>query len=55
MTEIELEGVPSGRFEVRLTDAAREDEVICGLECEGSLKLTLDLKENSFVYIGSAV
>ena len=54
-TEIELEGVPSGRFEVRLTDAAREDEVICGLECEGSLKLTLDLKENSFVYIGSAV
>jgi hypothetical protein len=52
--EIELDGLIDGELEIRLTDATHTDERIALYRAETKkINLTLPMKKDSFVYIGS--
>ncbi len=55
-TTVTMSGMRGKGVEVRITDAEHEFDVIGEYESNGdTLELTLELKNNSFVYIGSKV
>ena len=52
----DLAGIPAGEtIEVRLVDESTTFETVMTLEGNENVKLVLPVKNNSFVYIGSAV
>ena len=52
----DLSGIPAGEpVEVRLVDESKTFEKIMTLEGNANLKLVVPVKNNSFVYVGSAV
>ncbi|MBE6596986.1 MAG: hypothetical protein E7641_04865 [Ruminococcaceae bacterium] len=54
LVEIDLSGVIDGDIEIRLTDETHTDEQIACYKADTSeMKITLSMKKNSFVYVGS--
>ena len=51
--EFAFSGLPAGEYEVRIVDETRNFERVMSFVGEGSAKITLALRNNSLVYIGS--
>ena len=52
---LDLQGLPAGELEVRLVDEYHTDKQIMRFAANGALSLTLPMRNNSFVYVGSLI
>ena len=52
---LDLQGLPAGEIEVRLVDEHHTDKQILRFAAKDALTLTLPMKNNSFIYVGSVM